>query len=1181
MNTLRSVIAFVLLITLFQFTASNAQERWPDEGDRAGWELEQYRMRAYPFDRIPQNARLDACLYSDWRMRPFSPARGVQRAGAWTPIGPFDVGGRVMSVAVHPTDGRTLWIAAADGGVWKSTDRGAHWNPVMDQEAAIAMGAIAVDPSNPTVLYAGTGEASNFVDSYGGAGVMRSSDGGATWRNVGLRNVGAFARIAAHPRDGRIILAAAIKNNAGLYRSSDAGNTWTRVIARPVTDITINPANPDEIWIGGGESAVMRSTDAGRTFLPSAEGIGTDGAQPARVSVQVAPSAPTVLYALVHEVVPFPTANYSRVYKSTNSGASWDLVMDNDPDVLNYYGHVQGEYNNVIAIQPNNPDVVIVGGVVMLRTTDGGSTWTTIETQLHPDYHALAFDPAAPSRLYIGNDGGMYRSDDAGAAFQRISAGLAITQFYGMAVDQSAPHVTYGGTQDNGTITTDATEYRVGAPGVIGGGDGFRVVVDRGNPDIVYFEQPYGAVVRATLSTKAVQNYTQGIASNDRGAWSAPLVADPADSTALYCGRTRVYRRTSSTSWKSISPPFRTPIATIAVSSVDARIIYAGSGMDAGGSILISDGVPLGELKVTTDGGSTWADRTLGLPNRVITDMVTSEHDTCTAYAAFSGFAGGHLFKTTDCGRSWSDIGKGLPDIPVNALALDPDDERIIYAGTDIGMYITTDGGANWWTYNNGLPRAAVVDLEIHRSSHVLRAATHGRSMWEIPLITPEVSAGITSPTGRDLWMGGSRRLVTWSGLTPPLRLEYSVNGGALWASVADNIGGNSYLWTVPDIESNNVLLRVRKSADSVRSAVSEAFGIERRRAGGVLAAAGKPVPCWGLAYDGEFLWATVENSDTLLRMDPLTLATLAIVKVQGEQKQRFTDITWHPVRGTFFMHEVAGAAPDVKGNAGLLEVAKDGTVLHRWASPCYYPTGLAWLPNAEGGVLLASDLFGGQELYLIDPNDGTVKRTIVPGSTRDLGPAGIAAAADGRTFWRVIDDFDFNSGPRGSGIGAYVLGDSTALCGFSLVYTPDSTQAGGYQQWGKLFARGVERDPADGNLWVTNLDGAIYKVVACDAVPAGVPAPSTANAVVEMRVRPNPLAVPSHVTLVLAHAATISLDLYDNAGRAVAAIASGRFEAGTHEVPLRPVGLPSGVYRCRLAVEGGQTLTQGVVWVR
>jgi photosystem II stability/assembly factor-like uncharacterized protein len=1058
---------------------------------------------------------------------------------------------------------------------------------MMDHESAIAMGALAVDPTNPNVIYAGTGEAAQNLDTYGGAGIMKSTDGGATWRPSGLTNVAAFARIAVHRSNPNIVFAAAVRNNAGFYRSADAGRTWSRIVPYAITDITINPANPDELWVGGTDSAVLHSLDAGLTFTPSGNGIGA-GAIVGRVSVQVAPSMPSVLYALVHELT-FPNGSYTRIYKSANSGASWRLILDNDPDILAYGGVSQGEYNNVIAVKPDDPNVVLAGGVVIARTTDGGDTWSVIDTALHLDHHALVFDPSSPSRLYAGNDGGMYRSEDAGLSFTRITTGLAITQFYALAIDQSQPHVTYGGTQDNGTISTEAKKYAVGGAGVVGAGDGFVAIVDADDPNIIYFEQPRGRILKRDLAAGTVVSFFDGIQlndANDLAAWSAPFVNDPIDPDIFYCGRSRVYRRTRGTSWSAISPRFRTAVNAIGISPIDSRIIYAGSGLDGASSILLSNGTPLGELKVTTDGGTTWLDRSsaTGLPNRVITDIVPSPRDTATAYISYSGFRAGHIFRTTDYGATWSDVSHGLPDTPVNALAIDPLDPAIIYAGTDIGVYITTDGGGTWESYNQGLPNAVVADMAIHNASRTLRVATHGRSMWEISLASPSPAPSITIPAGGENWMGGSRQHLAWSGLAGSVRLEYSLDGGDSWSAIAENIASGTYQWSVPEGESRDARVRATEMEGAMRTLASKAFTIEPRGAGGIVAGTLKGYPCWGLAYDGEHLWAAVENSDTLLELDPATLATIGIVKIDdGGGKHGYSDITYHPGRETFYIHDISNAKSDGSGQAWLCEVTKDGRIVNRWSSPCVYPTGLAWLNDVDGGRLIASDIFGDQSLYLIDPATGAVTRTITRATKIDFGPAGITATGDGRGFWQVIGNFDFNSGPHGSSMVRASVDDPAASCAFELELTADSTLAGGYNGWGKLFARGVERDPADGNLWVSNYDGAIYKVVPCDAVASAVPAAqrvAPADATLDP-IAPNPLAAPARIRFTLRHAANVRLALDDARGDESMVIDERAFDAGAHEAVLDAAPLPSGIYYCRMIVDGAAIATRSVIVVR
>ncbi|MCC7437476.1 MAG: hypothetical protein IT211_03160 [Armatimonadetes bacterium] len=1180
-------------VSVVQCFSQSLPEEWEQGGSAQARAEYFYGTRAFPYTRIPQDARLRAIQHSQQHLRQFHQDAGLQRATDWKPIGPFDVGGCITSIALHPTDSMTLWVAAADGGVWKSTNRGEQWKPVMDFEKAITMGAIAVDPINPDILYAGTGEAAYNVDSYSGAGVLKSVDGGATWFPSGLTTVAAFAQIAVSPKDHNVVMAAAIRNNAGLYRSTNAGATWTRIISSPVTDITINPINPDEVWIGERGYGVRHSTDAGRSFAPSNSGIGLNDAFIGRVSVQVAPSQPTTLYALVDEASygSSGVSNHSRIYKSTNSGATWRNVLDDKPNLLNYFGISQGEYNNVIAVKPDDPDVVIAGGVILVRSTNGGETWTAEEITIHPDHHAIMFDPTNSQRVYLGNDGGMYRSDNAGIAYRRISKGLAITQFYAMAVDQQADNVTYGGTQDNGTISNIAAGYWENEPGVIGSGDGFYVIVDPINPSVVFYERSFGAMQQKNLSTGASQLFTQGINlndPNDRAAWSAPFILDPTDPTRFYCGRRKVYRRTLTTPWTPISPSFRTPISAIAVSEVNPAILYAGTGMSSGNDfLLLNEGIPLGEVKVSMDNGKTWVDRSVGsgLPNRAVTEILTSHVDSCTAWIAYSGFYSGHIFKTTNCGATWQDISMGLPDIPVNALAVHPEDEQILYAGTDIGMYITTEGGAHWADYSQGLPKAVVADLTVHHATRTLRLATHGRSMWEIPLEPASPRPAIIVPSGREVWMGGSKHYLSWSGFTPPVRIEYSLDNGSSWTTIADTTDGTTYQWKVVDTAATNANIRIVSIAAPQQNAHSLSFTIERSRPGGVITGSQKALGCWGLAYDGKTLWATVENSDTILKIDPVTLSTIAVIRVSTTQGRRsFTDITFHPTKGTLFVHDVRDASPDNAGSGLLHEIDTLGNVLHTWVSPCRYPTGLGYLANAGGnnGALLAADLFGSQDLFLIDPDNGSTLRAISRPGVIELGPMGITAAADGKNFWQIIDAFDPNTGPQGSTAVELSLEGLSAGCVFPLNLTDDSASAGGYSQWGRLFARGVERDPGDGNLWVTNLDGGIYKFTVCKAVLSTTPDLEPSDQIVAdiEQNTPNPFSTSTTITFTVRRASDVSLTLHDATGRSIALLAKGKFEAGGHSFSFNPVGLAAGAYQYRLTVDGKRLLSKTMIYI-
>lgn len=1141
-------------------------------------ELFFYGMRSYPFGKIPQNARLSALGQME-KMRGFNDGHSPLAATSWQQIGPYQVGGRVRSIAVHPTDGQTLWIGAADGGVWKSTDRGQSWEPTMDNTNAIAMGAVAVDPNNPDILYAGTGEMSSNVDAYTGAGIFKSEDGGITWRVLGLTNVGAFSRIIVHPGNSLTIWAAATKNNGGFYKSTDGGITWRRTLDLAVADITVNPQNPDQLWIGLMSNGIQASTDGGETFAARNNGLAPLGTTLNRMSVQVAYSNPSILYALGYETA--GTTTFSRIYKSTNSGGSWTKIFDNQPNFLANSAASQGWYNNVIAVQPDDPNIVIAGGVTMVRTTNGGSSWSTAGANVHADHHAMAFDPANPSRLYEGNDGGMYRSENSGGSFTKISQGLAITQFYAMAIDQRQANLTYGGAQDNGTLTHFSADG-----GDVFGGDGFYVAVDHTVDDIIYIERENGQIYRIETGGAGGFYISNTIpVSATYVNWSAPLVLDPKDPNKLYSGRHKLYVNLNprgAEDWYQVSPEMAGNISAIGISPINSDIIYIGSAQ--------------GVVQRTTNGTDSWENLTFGhgLPNRAVTDFAFSRTDPNTVYVSYSGFFTEHVYKTTDAGESWQSISRGLPDIPVNALALHPDDENIIFAGSDIGMFISIDGGATWTVYNEGFPRVAVVDLEIHEESATLRAATHGRSMFEIQIggEGPEITPSITSPAGGEVWIGATPNVVSWGGFSDPVRLEYSLDDGANWRTLGEFISGSSFLWNVVNKPSIVARVRVTSMADPSRSVVSNTFTITPFGQGAVLYTDSKPIVPYGIAYDGEFLWATDFGGSKLLKLDPTTLNAVAEVQIQGnpadELDSLFTDITYCPPRGTFFIHRLYTTVPPLRGGM-LLEVAKDGAVLGKWASPCTYPIGLAWLgaKNQDIQYLFASDRDGAQTMYFFDL-DGLDRSqsAVAPAFTYararmvEGGPRG--ATADEGTFWQVMTDFTGGS-LQSAWVQSIGIEDvqQNPVCLVPLS-SPLSTS---------INARGVELDVKDKGMWITDYSGNLYKIATCYTLPGESDSGTVRTSVeagpvvvegVELASnKPNPFSDATEISFTLPAAMSVQLFVHDMNGRIVAKPASGRFEGGTHRVRFSPKGLPAGAYRYTLTLENGTQLSRTMMYLK
>jgi len=1133
-------------------------------------ELHLWGIRAYPFGRIPQNARQSALDHVATKMRSFGES-SLQSIARWEPIGPFNIGGRVRSIAVHPTDGRTVWIGAADGGVWKTTDQGATWNPMMDFENAIAMGAIAVDPNNPDILYAATGEMSSNIDAYTGAGVFKSTDGGSTWRGSGLTTVGAFSRIVVHPRNSSLVLAGATKNNGGLYRSDDGGATWSRTYPDMVSDITVNPGNENEIWIGTMTKGIWRSSDAGRTFARSSVGLGIDTL--GRISVQVAASNPAILYALVNETS--GTAAASRIYKTTNGGASWTIVFNNSPNFLNS-PNAQGWYNHAIGVDPRNPDIVIGLGISLVRSSNGGESWQSQNTYggfpVHPDQHAIAFDPSNAGVLYLGNDGGMYRSVDNGLSYSEISRGLAITQFYGFGVDQNQPNLTMGGSQDNGTMTN--------ASQTISGGDGGECFYDPNNSSVLYTSSQNGALYRFDGGSGTALR--QGLDPTEQDAiWMTPWTIDTRNTQVLFCVLRTVYASYNrGDEWIPTTKTFTGLGSAIAISTVDNNVIWAGSDR--------------GEIAVSTDAGATWLDRTdaPGSPRRGVTDYAPSLTDAGTVYMTVSGFFTEHVFKSTDYGATWATIGRGLPDIPFNAIAIHPEDQNILYVGSDIGMFISIDGGSSWASYSNGLPRAAVVDLEVHATQRKLRAATHGRSMWEIPLERPTFDPSITSPAGGEVWMGGTRQTISWIGFSNPINLDISLDGGASWLSLGKNLVGPAYSWIVADTLAAYAIVRATDASEPTRNATSRTFTITRYTLGGVLATSTVRGIPYGICFDGQYLWATDFGSKTLLRIDPTTLAPNGSIELQltgGDSL--FTDLAFVKSRDHFFIHKLMNTTAANPGGY-LYEVDRDGRQVARWRSPAAYPIGLVSLEEFDPAspYLFATDRNGNQAAYFfdfesLDPGSSVATPfATIPRTNRvELGPRGATHAPQAGKIYQVITDFTGSAlqSAVGQKLDAQSLNEEA--CELSLTSPGD----------GRYYnARGIELDPRDSNLWVSDYSGNIYKIASCDGTPPKVilepPAGigDRSNGIITgTRLHqnvPNPAASNVEITFELPGATHARLALYAADGTLIAVLGEGRFAGGVSSIHASISHLPSGTYRYALEFpDRGVGLSRTMVIVR
>ena len=813
-----------------------------------------YRVRAYPGNQIPAGARAAAVAEMERMVaREKQSAKLSGRAASsnsWTLIGPRPVNanplggnstnggsgppfasGRVAALANDPRNPNVVYVGASGGGVWKTTDGGQNWTPIADDQPSLAIGSIALAPSNPDIVYVGTGEQNNSGDSYYGAGILKSTNGGATWTQLAGPFVGPFnssrvtgggARIgsvAVHPSNPNIVLAAVDRASiatsgptaSGIFRSTDGGTTWTNVLGGAVgTEVVFDPSNPNQVYAALGSAGgsirngVYKSTDGGVTWnLSSGTGVNLfPTVNVGRIALAIAPSSPNILYAGIQSTSASAGGGLLGMYKTTDGGQNWSRVFSPD------YCLPQCSYDNVIRVHPTNPNIVVAAGLPAYRSFDGGLSWFDLAAGsnggfAHTDHHALAFTSDG-ARLYVGNDGGVYSTTNLSpipAAWADLNTTLAITEFSSnVSIDPSDPNVAYAGTQDNGTLV-----YR----GSLGwdqavGGDGGWTAIDTALPSIWYGSffgiQPY-----KLSGVTSLENFypilgayypiqVNGIDRTDRALFYVPIQMDPSNPQRLYYGTFRVYQSNDGAgTWTAISPALTATaqtgaVAVMTVSPSLPRVVYVGT---TDGKVQVTNTADQGK-------GAQWVDRSTGLPGRSISRIVADPLDPTIFYVTLSGFSGfipndnaGHVFKTIDFGQTYTDISGDLPNIPVNDLVIDPDLPNTLYIATDIGVFQSIDTGQIWSTLSTGLPRVLVQSLNLHRASRTLRAVTYGRSMWDLslPLAGPSLAPHIASvapasPTvgaGATITLTGSNfiasSVVRWNGQD---RTAALVNGTTL-----------------------------------------------------------------------------------------------------------------------------------------------------------------------------------------------------------------------------------------------------------------------------------------------------------------------------------------------------------------------------------------------------------------
>ena len=694
-------------------------------------------------------------------------------------LGPAVTSGRVGDIAVHPSRPATWYVAVASGGVWKTVNAGTTWTPVFDAQGSYSIGCVTLDPKDPLTVWVGTGENNSQRSVAYGDGIYRSTDGGKSWENLGLKSTEHISKIVVDPRDSKVVYAAAqgplwsSGGERGLYKTLDGGKTWTQSLKinddTGVTDVWMDPRDADvlyaaayqrrrHVWTlidGGPDSAIHKSKDAGATWKKLENGLpkGDKG----RIGLAVSSVEPDTVYAIVEA-----TGKEGGFFRSTDAGGNWEKMGD--------YMTTSPQYYNEIIPDPRKADRVYAMDTWMHVTDDGGKTFRKVgEKAKHVDNHALWIDPGDTTHLVSGCDGGVYESFDRGATWA-FKANLPITQFYRVAVDEARPfYNVYGGTQDNNTL--GGPSRTVSASGITNadwfvtvGGDGFTPAVDPTNPDIVYSQSQHGNLVRFDKKTGEKIDIQPHPAPGEpalRYNWDSPLLVSPHSPTRLYFAAQRLFRSDDrGDSWRPVSPDLTAQIdrnklkVMGRVQSVDA-VAKSASTSFYGNIVSLAEspkqegllyvGTDDGLVQVSDDGGTAWrrVDRFPGVPPQAyVSDLEASPHDAGTVYAAFDHHKMGdfkpYLLKSADRGRTWVGIAGDLPARgTVYTVAEDPEKPNLLFAGTEFGVFFSADGGKKWVQLKGGIPTIAVRDLAIQKREGDLVLATFGRGFYVLDDLTP------------------------------------------------------------------------------------------------------------------------------------------------------------------------------------------------------------------------------------------------------------------------------------------------------------------------------------------------------------------------------------------------------------------------------------------------------------
>jgi photosystem II stability/assembly factor-like uncharacterized protein len=699
-------------------------------------------------------------------------------------IGPAVGGGRISAVAGIPGKPNVYYAGAGGGGVWLTQDGGLSWKPIFEKESTASIGAIALAPSNPSLVWVGTGESNPRNDVITGHGVYFSPDGGSTWNFMGLKDAGQISNIVIDPRDPNIVLVGVLGHiwgpnvDRGVFRTTDGGKTWQKVLyvdeTTGVSSLIMDPNNPMVLfaglwpmrrypWMlesGGATGGIYRSNDGGTTWKKLTDGL-PEG-QTGRIGLAAAPSNPRHIYALVE-------SKTGILWDSNDLGDHWKMVSSNH--TLN----ARPFYFSQMVVAPNDESKLYFLSFGVVLSEDGGKTARTISARVHPDHHAMWIDPQDPGRIIDGNDGGVYISSDAGRTWRYLD-NIPIEQFYSVAQDDETPYNLCGGLQDNNAWCGPSNSLsRGGITGfdwfTVGGGDGEYAVPARGKSHTVYVDSQNGSIQRLNIQnglSTSIRPYLQGVQLKKpadlkyRFNWTSPIAVSNTDPNEVYIGGNVLFKSTDGGAhWTPISPDLTRNDKTKQETS-GGSIEYDISGAETFGCILSFTISPLdpkiiwvgtddGVVQVTKDGGTTWSNVTGNIADLPqwgrIQQIEASPTDPATAYVAVDFHEVDnnkpYVFKTHDSGKTWTAINQGLPvDVPARVVRENPNQKGFLALGTDTGVYYSSDDGAHWTQIKSNFPTAPIYDIKFIRQTHDLVVATHGRGLFILDDIAPLEESG-------------------------------------------------------------------------------------------------------------------------------------------------------------------------------------------------------------------------------------------------------------------------------------------------------------------------------------------------------------------------------------------------------------------------------------------------------